>query len=1035
MEVIEHKDLFQAVFDAAANGIGVLKPIYSDRGKVEDFSILLLNKYLLNWIGDKEYKGKLYGEVFSVIQENRTFEKFVHVAESGIMDSFEQSYVIDGNNYWFLFTVVKQTEFVVVTVENITERKKTEKALNDALYRAEKQERLYNSITNNTPDLVYVFDLDYRFTYANKALLSMWGKPAEDAIGKGLRENGYEEWHAQMHEREIDEIKITKKPFRGTVSFPHAELGSRIYDYILVPVLNGKGDVEAVAGTTRDITDIKRVEENLQQSEARFRNMLQAAPVAATLFRGPDLVIEIANELTQEYWCKDKSIIGKPLAEAAPELEDQQMITLLKDMYQRGGTANFSETPITFVKDGVSKDGYYNFSIKALYDNIGNVDGILSIGVDVTEQLTSRKQIEASETRLKSMIEQTPAATLVLMGDDLVIEQVNASMLLLLGRSEEIIGIPLIIIMPELKGQYIWEQVEKVYREGVPFDQSEVRVPHTRTGVMKDYYYNISYRPLKEEGRITGMIQVAIDVTEQVVARKKLEESESRFRALVNASSDVIYSLNADWTVMQPLDGRGFLLDTNVPLEGWMERNVHPLDLDIVKKTIASAVASKSVFELEHRVVRVDGTMGWTISRAIPILNEGRIVEWFGTASDVTERKKSEQALKNSEEALRNLVLQSPIGICVLDAATLISEIVNDKFVEIAGKPYEAIIGKWYWDTFAEAALYYEAALQTVVEKGEPFFANEVELMLIRHGKEEVVYVTFVYEPMKDSSGIVKKVVVSVLENTFQVQARRKVEESESLYKALSETLEQQVKDRTSELKRSNEDLQQFAHVASHDLKEPVRKIKTFTSRLEDHLNGKLDESAARFIEKIHGASDRMSTMIDGVLAYSTINASKQKSTLVDLNEVIKNIETDLEIPLQKTGGTIQYNNLPTLEGAPVLLYQLFYNLINNSIKFVKTGVAPKITIAPSNIQNYTNFSCIMVQDNGIGFESHLSGKIFETFVRLNSKDKYEGTGLGLSLCKKIVERHNGTIVASSNRDKGATFIITLPLRQRGAGI
>ncbi len=896
MDLTEKKDLFQTVFDSAANGIAVLKAIYTDKGKVEDFSILLLNKYILNWVGDTDYKDKKYGDVFPLVKKSGTLDKFIHVAETGVTANFEQWYAGEKNNYWFGFTAVKQGEVVVVTVEDITERKQTETALNDALLKAEKQERLYDSITNNTPDLVYVFGLDYRFTYANKALLTMWGKSAEDAIGRGLRENGYEEWHAAMHEREIDEVVATKKSIRGTVSFPHAELGSRIYDYILVPVFNEKGEVEVVAGTTRDITELKYAESKLQQSEARFRNLLQEAPVAATLFRGPDLVIEIANELTQQYWWKSKDIIGKPIAEAAPELESQQMIALLKDIYQRGDTANFSETPITFVKDGVLREGYYTFSIKALHDNSGNIDSILSVGIDVTEQVQARKQIEASEARLKSMIDQTPAPTLVLMGDELVIEQVNASMLQLLGRGEEIIGTPLIVLMPELKGQYIWEQVEKVYKEGITFDQSEVYVPHKRTGEMQDYYYNISYRPLKQDGRITGMIQVAVDVTEQVVARKKLEESEEKFRQMADLIPQIIWTGKADgfidyynkrWYEYTGFEGKEFGDQSWTPV-------MHPNDVPVTLKLWYDSIHKGIPFQFENRLKNAEtGEYRWFLNKGLPIKDKtGIITKWFGTSTDIHEQK-------------------------------------------------------------------------TITEK-----------------------------------------------------------------------LESLVAERTQELQRSNEDLQQFAHVASHDLKEPVRKIKTFTGRLQEELAGKLDESATRFIDKINVATDRMSTMIDGVLAYSTTNASKQKSETVDLNEILKNIEADLEIPLQKTGGTIQYYNLPTLKGAPVLLYQLFYNLINNSIKFSKAGVPPQIKISSeTDTENRVPVARIKVEDNGIGFESEFAGKIFETFTRLNSKDKYEGTGLGLSLCKKIVERHGGSIIATGSLGKGATFSITLPLQQKGTGI
>ncbi|RYZ49264.1 MAG: PAS domain S-box protein, partial [Sphingobacteriales bacterium] len=135
----------------------------------------------------------------------------------------------------------------------------------------ERQKRVYETITSGTPDLMYVWDLDYKFTYVNSALLTMWGKTWDAAIGKGLRENGYEEWHAQMHEREIDHVAATKESVRGEVAFPHAILGKRIYDYILIPVLNDQGEVEAVAGTTRDVTERKQLEEALARSSEEFQ--------------------------------------------------------------------------------------------------------------------------------------------------------------------------------------------------------------------------------------------------------------------------------------------------------------------------------------------------------------------------------------------------------------------------------------------------------------------------------------------------------------------------------------------------------------------------------------------------------------------------------------------------------------------------------------------------------------------------------------------------------------------------------------------
>ncbi|MGO4770372.1 PAS domain S-box protein [Flavobacterium sp. W22_SRS_FK3] len=1017
MKLTENKDLFQTVFNSASNGIAVIQSFYNDEGKIEDFSILLLNTYILDWIGDIDYKGKLYSNIFPAVKEAGILMKLIEVVETGITARFESWYEREDVKYWFRFTVVKQNEILVVTTDDITESKQSEIALSEALNKAEKQKRLYDSITSNTPDLVYVFDLDYNFTYANKALLNMWGKSAEDAIGLGLRENGYEEWHAQMHEREIDEIVANKKTIRGTVSFPHAELGSRIYDYILTPVINENGIVEAVAGTTRDITEIKQAEEKLQQSETRFRNMIEQAPVAMLLSKGVDVVIESINKPMLKFMNKKTAdeALGEKMLEILPELSGQPALQTVINVHKTGIPFRGDEQPVDLIIDGKLERRYYNFS----YDCIKETEedsAVLHMAMDVTEQVLSRRKLEDSESRLRSMIAQTPCATLVLKGDDLVIEQINKQMLEMIGREEEIIGMPLIDVLPELEGQFVWSQVQNVYNNGISFDQSEVLVPHNRTGEIKEYYYNLAYRPLIEDNQITGMIQTAVDVTEQVIARKKLEESENRFRALVNASSDVVYRMNADWTVMWNLEDNGILSDTGEPILNWKDKYIHPNDQEKVAKATSDAIANKSIVELEHRVLNSDGTMSWTFSRAIPVLNEqGNIIEWFGSATDITAQKEVQEIIRESEEKFRQL-------------ADLVPQIIwtgePDGFVDYYNKRWyeytafdENEFGDSSWiplmhpdDVSLVVEFWYKS-----VQTGNPY---QFEFRL-KNGKTGQ-YRWFLSKalPIIDKTGTIKKWFGTCTDIHEQ--------------KTITEKLESLVAERTKELQRSNEDLQQFAHVASHDLKEPVRKIKTFTSRLEDHLHGKLDEMALKYIERVHVATDRMFNMIDGVLAYSKINADLQKPTRIDLNEVIKNIETDLEVSLQKKGGKIHYNDLPTLEGALVLIYQLFYNLINNSIKFGKADTKPQITILSKIILEKERRSAVItLADNGIGFEQNQAERIFETFTRLNSKDRYEGTGLGLSLCKKIVERHEGTITATGILGSGATFIITLPLRQK----
>lgn len=368
--------------------------------------------------------------------------------------------------------------------------------------------------------------------------------------------------------------------------------------------------------------------------------------------------------------------------------------------------------------------------------------------------------------------------------------------------------------------------------------------------------------------------------------------SEAQLRALVTATSDVIYRMSPDWKTMRQLDGRSFLKDTGEPLTNWDEKYIHPKDRARVWKAIHEAIERKSIFQLEHQVIRTDGTLGWTFSRAIPIFDENdEIIEWFGAASDISDRK------------------------------------------------------------------FYETELEARVE-----------------------------------------------------------DRTKALNKA------------NSELQVSNEDLQQFAHVASHDLKEPLRKIRTFALRLQEEFDGTIPDKGKEYVGKVLTAAQRMSTMIDGVLAYSSLNADGFALEPIDLNTILRNIESDLELVIQQKNVKITSSKLPIITGGKVLTHQLFYNLINNSLKFSHPDRPPVIAIkSHQEKRDGRDLEIITVSDNGIGFRDDQSEIIFDTFTRLHSKDQFDGTGLGLALCRKIVERFGGTIHATGKKDVGATFTIELP--------
>ncbi|PZR19331.1 MAG: PAS domain-containing sensor histidine kinase [Flavobacterium psychrophilum] len=245
--------------------------------------------------------------------------------------------------------------------------------------------------------------------------------------------------------------------------------------------------------------------------------------------------------------------------------------------------------------------------------------------------------------------------------------------------------------------------------------------------------------------------------------------------------------------------------------------------------------------------------------------------------------------------------------------------------------------------------------------------------------------------------------------------------------KTAQEQLAAIVEQRTIQLKRSNDDLVQFSHIVSHDLKEPLRKIQVYNNLLANASDkSKHDEYSG----KINDAAERMNALIEGILAYSATNTVGFPVEPTDLNGIVKSIKRDLELVIDEKKAILIDEALPTLEGSPILLQRLFYNLVSNALKFSRPDMPPRVTISSLVIDDKKHkIVRITIDDNGIGIEPKFVEKIFNAFERLHSKDRFEGTGLGLALCKKIVERHGGVIYAKGRED-GSEFIVELPVQQ-----
>jgi len=397
----------------------------------------------------------------------------------------------------------------------------------------------------------------------------------------------------------------------------------------------------------------------------------------------------------------------------------------------------------------------------------------------------------------------------------------------------------------------------------------------------------------------------------------------------------------------------------------------------------------------------------------IPLIDpDGNIYGVMNTGIDITDLHLAKQQIQSSDERLRIAIDTSGIGTYEIDLETReIKTCGNFNSIWSTNNKNmsnEELIAKLHPEDLAVR----EKAHQDAEITGSICYETRIV-----HDDQSIKWAKITGKIIKNENGT-PTTIIGIIQD---INEQRKFEEE----------LKRQVAFSTEELRRSNDDLLQFANVVSHDLREPVRKIKIFNTLLRNEKNTNFNENCKKYLNKIDHSTQRMNNIIEGILSYSTMNKTNQPIEKIDLNEVVENIKTDLELIIKEKGAILTSCDLPEIEGAPILITQLFYNLMQNALKFSKADQPPRviITCAKSSLEGEEAIQ-IIIKDNGIGIDSAFAERIFGAFERLNSKDQFEGNGLGLSLCRKIAERHRGTITAKGEKDNGAEFTVTLPLNQ-----
>ncbi len=827
------------------------------------------------------------------------------------------------------------------------------------------ENELFNrSIIESSPDCIKIIDENGKIEFMNErglCLLEM------DDITQARDKYWWDLWEEQ--DKPMIKDAVAKALAKEKVHFQASGItlkgNNKWWDVIVLPLKINKGSqqIEKLLTVSRDITDYKIANLKIVESEHRYRAMIYSSPFLIAILKGKDYIIEIANDAIIQCWDKGKDVIGKSMLAILPEIVEQGFEEILKNVYATGETFEANEMPITLEKNGVPELRYFTFVYQALKTLDGVIEGISIIANEVTPQAIINKKIKASEEQFRLLVQQAPVAICVLMGKDYVIETINEPMVQMWNRSmADVLNKPAFEVLKELKDQGFKQLLDDVYNTGIPFVAEELPINLQRNGRLENVFVKFVYEPLRGvDGVINGVMALAIEITEQVVARKKIEGSEQHFRKLADMMPSKISNAhpngNAIYFNKKWLDYTGKSFEEIKDLGYY--NIMHPDEMEEFATKFSHANETKTQLKMEMRFLNKHGEYKWHLNNASPIIDEaGEISMWVGSTTEIHEQ-----------------VTQKELLEAAVKERTIELEILNKELV-------------------------YQNAEKE--KRSEELGIANVELAYQNDEKE------------KRSA----ELGIANIELAFQIEEKEK---------------------RAVELNNLNKELHSFTYVASHDLQEPLRKIKLFAERISDSEGERLSEDGKDYFRRINKSINRMQQLIEDLLAFSRTSTADRTLVSIDLKDIVEEVKEELKDTIEEKDVIVEYGEMCQANIIEFQFRQLIFNLISNAVKFSKKCIAPRIFISSQNIKGdgaanenllpEKSYCHIQVKDNGIGFEQEHSRRIFEVFQRLHGKEEYKGTGIGLAIVKKIVENHDGFISAKGKVGQGAEFNIYLPIK------
>ncbi|MES2284671.1 MAG: PAS domain S-box protein [Bacteroidota bacterium] len=821
-----------------------------------------------------------------------------------------------------------------------------------------------SAIVKYTDDAIISKSMDGIITYWNAGAEKIFGYKAEEVIGKSIN---------ILAPEKTDEHKYILEKYNKGEKIEHYETqrikkdGSKIdVSLTISPIFDDKKMLIGFSNIARDITKRSLYSQYV-------RGLIEASLDPLVIISTDGKITDVNEASIKVTGVPREKLIGTDFSTYFTDPAKAQ--ESYKQVFEKGFATDY---PLTIKHiNGKLTDVLFNLSIYK--DNQGNVIGVVAAARDITER-------KKAESKFQGLLESAPDA-IVIVNNTGIIQLVNSQTEKLFGYTrEEIIGKEIEILIPSS-----YKDVDPAHRK-MFFDNPKARQMGRGLNLFgqhndgREFPVEISLNPFETEDGL--LVSVAIrDVTEQ-------KQAIQYTRSLIEASLDPLFTISADGKITD-------LNEASVKVTGIPREDIIGTDfLNYFTEPKKAREVYQQVFEKNFvadyplTIRNISGKLTDVLYNASLYKdNNGKVLGVFAAARDVTQQKLLEKKLIE----YKHFFDHTSDFACIANMQGYF-EIINPNFEKVLGYSEKELLENKFVD------FVHPDDIESTLKEVEKLKTGVVTINFVnRYRKKDGNYLWFDWNTTPDTA-------------TGKLYAiARDITEKKNAETNLTKVLE--------ELARSNQDLEQFAYIASHDLQEPLRTISSFVQLLDKKKSEKIDEETKEYLQFIMNATTKMKNLIKDLLDYSRVGKSIEFST-VDCNTILKTVIADMDAPIAESKAKITSAILPKVKGNEVQLKQLFQNLISNGIKFRRKNSIPEINIT---VEEKATEYVFAVKDNGIGIEERYVNKLFVLFQRLNSETEYSGTGIGLAICKKIVVMLGGKIWVESKLGEGSVFYFTLP--------